>query len=275
MLKLRHSVLIISLLSSFFAAGQTNFSLSFGGSYGFGVFENSVETFVNTKQENNAYLSENKKFSLGAGLGIYANAMYHFQDNFGLGIGVNKHFNTDVEFIEINAVSGVIAENTRILSSKRFSIRPMIQVNTDFEKFNTYIQLGVSFNMNKQSLNETIIVDTMETKLFWDYEGKTSLGFFTQLGLNYNFSEKLSMILGLTLDAFQYTPSHNYLQKMTHNGNNVSIYGLPEIFKSVEFLDWVSDQYSQYPDPDKPLKSPKQTFIYHSLSLSLGLSYRF
>ena len=275
MIKSKHTLLIISLLLSLFGFGQSNFSLSFGGSYGFGIFENSVETFVNTKQEDNAYISENKKFSLGGGLGAYAHLMYHFQDNFGLGFGVINHFNTEVEFIEINSVSGIISENTRTLSAKRFSLRPMIQLNTNFKTINTFVQVGVSFNLNKQELQETIVVDTFVTELYWEYEGKTNMGFFAVWGVSYNFSEKLAMNLGLTLEAFQYVPAHNYLQRMSKNGESSNISNLPEIEKSIDFLDWVSDQYSQYPDPDKPLQAPKQTFIYHNLSLSLGLCYRF
>ncbi len=275
MIKSKHTLLIISLLLSSFGFGQTNLSLGVGGSYGFGIFENSVETFVNTKEESNGYLSENKKFSLGGGLAISAQLMYHIQDNFGLGFGVSNHFNTEVEFIEINSVSGIVSENTRILSAKRFAFRPLLQVNTDFKTINTFVQVGVSFNLNKQELHETIVVDTIETQLFWEYEGKTNMGFFAVWGISYNLSEQMAINLGVNLEAFQYTPTHNYLQKMTRNGSNLDISSLPEISKSVEFNDWVSDQYSQYPDPNKPLQAPKQTFVYHNLSLSFALSYRF
>ena len=275
MLKIKHTITFLSLLITSIGLAQSHFSLSVGGSYGFGIFENSVETFVNTKQEDNAYFSENKKFSLGGGLGVSANFIFHIQENFGFGLGITNHFNTEVEFVEINVVSGIISENTRVLSAKRFSFRPLLQVNTDFDLINTFVQIGVTFNATKQKLTETILVDTMETKLFWEYEGKSKMGFFAVWGLSYNLSDQLSINAGVSIEGFQYTPTHNYLQKMTKNSINVGISGLPEIYKSVEFIDWVSDQYSQYPDPNIPLQSPKQTFTYNNLAVFLNIAYRF
>lgn len=275
MIKLKYAFSILFFLlfiKSSFSQGSVN--IEFGGSYGFGVFSNSVETFVNTKQEENSYFSENKKFSLGGGLGIFANGLYHFQENIALGFGIHKNFEQEVVFVEINSISGIISENTRTLSASRFSLRPSVQLNTSFEKINTYLQMGITINFNKQKLHESVEVDQLKTEYFWEYEGKSRMGFFATWGVSYNFSEKIALNIGISMESFQYSPTKNHLQKLTKDGSNVPISNLQEIDKSVDFTDWLSDQYSQYPDPNKPLQSHKQNFVYHNLSVLMSLSYR-
>jgi len=254
---------------------QGRFSIYFGGSYGFGAFENSVETFVNTKQEEKAYFTENKKFSLGGGTGMHGGVMYHFQENFGIGLGFFNQFNNEMEFVEVNAVSGVVSTNTRTLSAKRFSIRPSLQVNTSFDKVNTYLQMGISFNSTKQKLDELVVIDTMRTIFNWEYEGHSGIGFFATWGLTYNINDNILLNLGLSLEAYQYIPDHNYLVGLNNNGHDANIGNMPKIYTSVDFVDWVSDQYNQFPDPEIPHQLPKQTFTYNSLNISLGIAYRF
>jgi len=269
---LTFALFILLSLNSF---SQSKVNISFGGTYGFGIFKNSVETFINTKQEENKYFNENKKFSLGGGLGIYASTIYSIGENFGIGMGIHHHFNNEIEFIEVNSVSGIIAENTRTLSASRFSILPMVELKTNNKIINAFIQMGVSFNFTNQKLKESIAVNTSVTEYYWNYKGKSKLGFFTNLGLSYHLNSKLSLAIGIIIESYQYSPTSNTLERLTIDGDHVSIANLPEIEKSVEFVDWVADQYSQYPDPNKPLQSPKQSFIYNNASLFLGLSYRF
>jgi hypothetical protein len=65
------------------------------------------------------------------------------------------------------------------------------------------------------------------------------------------------------------------MTKAKINGRNINLDKLPEIEKNVEYEEWVSDQYNQYPDANKPLKLPEQTFSYHNLSLNMSLVYLF
>jgi len=273
--KLSTLFVLLSFLTISNAYSQGSFSINFGGSYGFGIFENSVETFVNTKQEENAYFTENKKFSLGGGMGLSGGVMYHFQENFGIGLGFFNQFNNEEEFVEVNAVSGVVSTNTRTLSAKRFSIRPSLQVNTAFDKLNTYLQMGVSFNSTKQKLDELVVVDTMRTIFNWEYEGHSGVGFFATWGVTYNITDHILLNLGLNLEIYQYIPDHNYLVGLNNNGHDANIANMPKIYTSVDFVDWVSDQYNQYPDPEIPHQLPKQTFTYNSLNINLGIAYRF
>jgi len=275
MLNLKHSLIIFSFFMSTTAFAQNHFSANIGASYGFGVFKNSVETFVSSKQEGNGYLLQNKKFSLGGGLGVSASFIFHLHKNFGLGLAIQNHFNTSVEFIEINEVSGIISENTRTLSAKRLAFTPFIHINTDFEKINTFIELGVSFNSTKQKLDESIVVSNRETKQFWEYTGKSGMGFIASWGVSYKLNDNIAIKLGISMEGYQFTPEHNYLKKKTIDGNGVNLSSISEIEKSVDFTDWVSDQYSQYPDPNSALQLPKQTFAYHNLSAFLNVSYGF
>lgn len=268
------TLLILSILSINTSA-QSYFSLGFGGSYGTGIFENSIETFINTKQEGNTFATENKKFTLGGGFGLFGQVQYHIQENLSFGIGFKNHFNNQVEFVEVNGVSGIISTTTRTVSAKRFSIRPSLQVNTAFDKFNTYLQMGVSFNNTHQKLKVLVEIDTLRMPEKWEYTGKSKLGFFATWGVSYHITEHILFKLGLSVEGYQYTPEHNYLREYFINSRKKPLSDKPEIEKSVDFVDWVSDQYNQYPDPDKPLQSPKQTFTYNNLSIELSLNYRF
>ena len=267
------SLFLILIIKSGYSQGYASAEL--GLAYGSGIFKNSVETFVNTKFEETTYFSENKKFSLGSGFRVYANGFYHFQENIAIGLGIMKNFNQDVEFMEVNAVSGIVSENTRTLSASRLSFRPMIQLNTDFDKLNVFLQLGFSFNSTKQKLHESISISNKKTEYFWEYSGTSGMGYFTSLGLSYKLNKEIGVNFGISLDNYQYSPSNNYLKKLTEDGINMPLADLKEIDKTVTFSDWVSDQYSQNPDLEKPLELPKQTFVYNSISIFLGLSYQF
>ncbi len=251
-------------------------SISIGGAYGFATTKNSVETFVNTKMEDKAYFSENKKFSLGNGYAINGNIQYTFHKNMGFGLGFSYHFPKDVEFNEVNEVAGITAEKQRLLSAKRFTLLPALQLNTDFDKLNTYIRMGVSINFTTQKLHETIVVDTNKTQYFWEYSGESSkFGFYAQWGLSYSFNEHVSIEFNIAYEGYSYTPNKSNMVQAKFNNSNFGLDNFEEIEKSVVFEDWISDQYSQFPDADKPLSVPKQTFNYSSLSLGLTLNYHF
>ncbi len=251
------------------------FSISIGGGYGFGTSKNSVETYVNTKLDGNTYYTENKKFSLGYGYSLNGTILYSFHENMGIGLGFNYHFPKDVEFNEVNAVAGIVSEKQRLLSAKRFSLLPAFQINTSFNKLNTYMQIGVSLNFTTQKLNEIITVDTNVTEYFWEYTGNSKFGFYAQWGVSYLFSKHVSVNLSIAYEGYSYSPDKSNMVLAKYNGNNISLGGFDEIEKSVVYEDWVSDQYNQFPDADKPLSLPRQTFNYNSLTLGLSLSYRF
>ena len=268
--------ILISLLMVTKSQGQDlPFSISIGGGYGFGTSENSVETYVNTKVDGNTYFTENKKFSLGYGYSLNGTILYSFHENMGIGLGFNYHFPKDVEFNEINAVAGVISEKQRLLSAKRFSILPAFQLNTDFEKLNTYMQIGISINFTSQKLNEVITVDTNVTEYFWEYSGDSKFGFYAQCGISYTFSKHASINFSIAYEGYSFSPDENNMILAKYNGNNISLDSFDEIEKSVVYEDWVSDQYNQFPESSKPLSLPRQTFNYNSLTIGLALSYRF
>ncbi len=250
-------------------------SFSVGGAYSTQAGKNSVETFVNTKQDKNQYFTENKKFSLGGGWNLGGNIGYNFHENMGINLGFYYHLPQDVNFHEINAVAGVQIDKDRILSATRFSFIPSFQLNTSFEKLNTFVRIGVSINSMKQKLFEEVTIDTNIWEYFWEYEGKSNIGFYGQWGLDFKFSEHVAIEFSLAYEGFLFSPDENKLVKAMKNKRNQNIDNMPEIEKSVVFEDWVSDQYNQYPDPNKPLILPRQNFSYHNLSVALSLTYHF
>jgi len=254
---------------------NTPISLSIGGNYAFGINKNSVETFVNTKQEGNEYYSENKKFSLGYGYSINGNILYSFHENMGISLGFNYHFPKDVEFNEINEVAGIRADKQRLLSAKRFALLPAFQLNTAFDKLNTYIRVGISLNFTSQKLHEITTIDTMVSQYFWEYSGNSGIGYFAEWGLTYSINEHFSLGFHVAIEAYSYTPDKCDMVSSKLNDKNYGLDNFQKIEKSIVFEDWVSDQYSQYPDADKPLKVPKQTFNYNNLSLGLSMIYHF
>jgi hypothetical protein len=268
--------LLISIALIFlFSGAHAQFGIGFQAGYAFQAGKNSVETYVNTKEENNSYYTQNKKFSLGGGFQLGGALSYAFHENMGVYMALLYHFPQDVLFEEFNSVVGVTAHKERYLSASRFSMMPAFQVNTAFEKLNTFMRFGLSINFNKQQLYEKTTIDTNIYEYYWEYDGKSNLGFFGQWGARYQAGENVLIELSLTYEGFQFSPDKNTMTEAKINGRNINLDKLPEIEKNVEYEEWVSDQYNQYPDANKPLKLPEQTFSYHNLSLNMSLVYLF
>ena len=251
------------------------FGIGFHTGYAFEAGKNSVETYVNTKEDNNSYYSQNKKFSLGGGFTLGGAVTYALHENLGIYAAIMYHFPQDVYFEEYNSVVGVTSHKERFLSASRFSIFPAFQVNTAFDKLNTFMRVGISINFNQQKLREVITIDTTVTEYYWEYEGSSKLGYYGEWGANYLAGEHILIELSIAYEGFQFSPDANKMVSGNINGRAINLDNIPEIEKSVIYEDWVSDQYSQYPDPNEPLTLPEQTFSYNNLSINLRFYYRF
>jgi len=267
--------IIVMLLISSNSFGQVE-GLQFGlsGGYSKGIMKNSVETFINTKLEDDEYFTQNLKFSLGENINFGANINYLFFNKIGISLLYKYNFNSKVVFNEINAIAGVIENNERELSAKRHSIIPTIIINTDFEKLNSFFRIGASFNITKQILTETINVDPNTTIYIWDYTGKGGVGFYSELGLTYNFTKKISGILGVSFETYNYIPDFSEITETIINGRSNPNSGRLTIDSKKEFSEWISYQYSQNPDINNPLKLPQQTFTYNNIGLNIGIIYK-
>jgi outer membrane protein W len=266
---------LTAIMALLFSGMHAQFSIGFQTGYAFQAGKNSVETYVNTKEDNSSYYTQNKKFSLGGGFQLGAALTYNFHENMGVYLGMLYHFPQDVLFEEYNSVVGITAHKERYLSASRFTMLPAFQVNTAFEKLNTFMRVGLSINFVNQQLYEKTTIDTNIYEYYWEYEGKSNLGFFGQWGASYKAGENVLVELSVAYEGFQFSPDKNTMVEAKVNSRNINLNKFPEIEKSVEFEEWVSDQYNQYPDADKPLILPKQNFSYHNISLNLSLVYRF
>ena len=267
--------IIAILLLSLNISGQIK-GLQFGisGGYSKGIMKNSVETFINTKLENDEYFNQNLKFSLGQNIDIGTNINYLFFNKIGISLLYKYNFNSKVVFTEINAIAGVTENNERELSAKRHSIIPTIIINTDFEKLNSFFRIGASFNSTKQVLKETISVYPNTTVYIWDYSGKSGVGFYSEIGLTYNFTDKISGVFGVSFEAYNYIPNSSQITETIINDKSYPDSDRLTIDKKKQFNEWISYQYSQNPDIDNPLQLPKQTFTYNNIGLNIGIIYK-
>ncbi len=268
------SIILLLLFSSNIFSQTKGLQFGLSGGYSKGIMKNSVETFINTKLEDNEYISQNLKFSLGENINFGANIDYLFLNKIGFSILYKYNLNSKVLFTEINAIAGVVENNERELSAKRHSFIPTIILSTDFEKINSFFRIGASFNSTKQILTETISVDPNTTVYIWDYSGKSGIGFYSEIGLTYNFTNKISAAIGFSFEAYNYVPDNSQITETIINGKSFKDNsGLP-IDSKKEFKDWISNQYSQNPDVEKALQLPKQTFTYNNIALNIGLIYK-
>lgn len=264
----------ITILLSITGFSQSNTaSISLDASYGFGAFKNSVETFVNTELQDDIYKSQNKKFSLGSGPALLANFSYSVSSFASVNLGFKYSFLAKADFNEVTAIGGVALTKNRVLSANRSSLIPALQFNTDNEKINTFIRLGVSINITDQKLMETTELDSNKMEYFWEYKGKPNLGLSVMWGLQYKLKSNLSATLSFTFENYTYTPHYAGIVEVRDNNKIEHNPNLLAIESEIDFNDWVEDQYSQNPDVNKPLQLPEQTFNYSNFSVSLGIVY--
>lgn len=265
---------LVFVKTSIFAQND-NIILSLNCGYSTAVLKNSIETFTESDIINDSYYLNNKKFSLGQSINIYADFGIPTSNIISLHLGYKYGFLSKVKFNELTAIGTVILDKQRTLNANRSSFIPAIQLSTDNNKLNTFIRIGASFNFINQRLNEFTELDTNTLEHIWEYDGNPNIGFFAMWGLQYNISQKIAINFNLNFEAINYTPTSSSISKVIENGIENSDHGLLPIESEIEFTDWVEDQYSQNPDINKPLKLSYQTFSYSCIGFNLGVSFFF
>ncbi len=264
---------LIALIPVALIAQKSPLSIAFSANYNLGIQKNSVETFNNTKIENNSSLVENKKFSLGQGPSIMGSLLFSASDHTSIVVGLRYSFLAKTEFTTESSVGTVSANGTRSLEASRFALLPALQLNTDNDKFNLYVRSGISVNFTNQKLIDINEVSSNIVEEQWKYTGKPSIGFYGGLGVQYNITRALKFTLGIEFENLSYEPTSASI--VEYRKNNVeSRHDYDPIDSEIEFNEWVEDQYSQNVDIEKPLQSPIQTFTYNSMGISLGIIYR-
>ncbi len=272
MKKTLFTLLLTALLPIVILAQKSPLSIGFNANYNFGIQNNSVETFVNTKIENNSTFVENKKFSLGQGPSIMGSLLFAVSDYTSIVVGFRYSFLAKTEFTTESVVGTVSALGTRNLSASRFGLIPALQLNTDNDKLNIYVRAGLSINFINQKLIDITQVDSVTIEETWEYKGKPRFGFYGGLGVQYNITKKVRITLGVEFESFTYVPSSASIEEYRRNNVASKPNYLP-IDSEIEFNDWVEDQYSQNPDPQEALQMPIQTFTYNNMGISVGIIY--
>ncbi len=240
--------------------------------YSFGIMPNAVETFNNSKVEDDIYMIQNKKFSQGDGISPNLSLAYFFNENIGIELGF-KYLHSRIDsFVEYTEVGSVMSSKTKKIFGSSTSLVPSVAFCNQWKKFELGGNLGVSINFAYQKLDEISIIDTITTIYKWRYDGKPSLGFYSKLFFGYRLNDKSSIDINLTVNHFNFAPATSEIYFISINDTKNNINSLNTIENSIEFVDWVFDEYSQNPDSSKPLQVPQQHFVYSSFFL--GVTFR-
>lgn len=237
----------------------------FNMGYSVGLMKSPVETFVNTTIEDDVYKIQNKKFSLGDGVSANISLTYFFTDNFGVDLA-GRYFKSNLDsFVENTEIGTVISTKTKVLQASSFSVIPSFAFKNKWEKIEVGGNLGISVDAIFQKLDEITRIDGNVLTYKWKYHGKATFGIYSKLYLSYAMNESNFIGLDFVIHQIDFNPYSAEMYYINYNDRNLNINTLEPIENSIEFQDWVFDQYSQNPDPSKPLQLPKQTFSYGSI----------
>jgi hypothetical protein len=276
-MKLEKQLLLLAFLGIFALKSQAQSNqLSIGVEtfYGFGLFNNSVETFTDGKLVDGSYKVQQKRFGLGVGPAVMANLSYRIVPYASINMGFRYSFLAKTDFTELSNIGAVTLEKTKKLSANRFALVPALQFNTDNDKLNAFMRLGMSLNFTNQKLLESSTLDSNKIDYYWEYKGKPNIGVVSVMGLQYQLKPKLIIAMSLAFEGLLYTPYYASIVRIEESMPTPNRPKLNPIESELDFNEWGAKLYNQEPDPNQPLQLPEQSFNYSSLAISIGVVFK-
>jgi len=263
------NLLIIILLTFSVNAQQTYVNFTFN--YGLSSFKSRVETYYNSKNDNQEVLYNQPAFSLGQGLYFGFGIDHYFQSNIGVEMEMLYHKGSPIVFNQQTMIMSVVSDVEKVLYGNRFLINPSVIIQIEESKITPYIKFGPSVGIIMQEFEETKTINTDVAVQKWKYNSAVSWGMNSSFGVRMKVHNKFQVEVHIAHNAMVYSPSVADLTYSTVNGvSNMSTLNTNE--KRIEFVDWTNDEFNQNPpDVDKATPMSEQTFSYHHLSLGLSL----
>jgi OmpA-like transmembrane domain len=190
-----------------------------GAQVGYGLPSQVQPFFPNVISGTNSTTTNNKSYSLGAGMAVGIYGGYMLNENIGLELGLSEKFNNSV-----TATSYITTPfpSTDVYTAKGsvLGITPGIRLMTGSDRLKIYTVTGLIIGMPSATLEDngthTMGVGgggtvTNTSDVIYTYSGNIIIGFDGTLGVMYMLTDKIGVFAEITGDFEDWAPDEQLI----------------------------------------------------------------
>jgi len=179
-------------------------------------------TNYSISSSSNSYTTSAKKQGYGTGLPFVLAAGYHFNEHFGIELGVDYFYGFTIKQTMDNTSSTY--ENKS--HGQMLSIVPAFVMSLPFDKLTPYARIGLKLGVLNSVNNQSHSVDNYPSKSTASTDiaskarnyGGIAIGVQTAVGTDFKLSNLLSLFGEIQVDGISYSPVHGKYTEYSMNG---------------------------------------------------------
>jgi hypothetical protein len=292
-MKKNFCLLAILLFAASLATAQTqdnkifvkvyaNYGFSLASSYKVSPYSSSYFDDGYTRKTNNKGLGKGPSIGIGVG--------YIVNDFLSIGLDLDK-YSGSIETSETSSSNGggSINNNTWTMESDMFVLTPNVTFKAIAQpKFFIYNRIGLAVGIvNKLSEKAKYeFIDNTNNQFSYtstehEYEGGKPLGFRSALGIQFKLSDKIRAYSEVQFSHITYSPKKKVMKGGEILDVNqtkpqpIKLEDLKTIIKDTEYVDEITTKWNDPVNNDAPSQETKFRIPFTSLSLGVGLVYKF
>ncbi len=265
---LRIGTIFLVLVIFSFTKAQSQIYLNLGTGYGFKLASQNIDYLYFQDQTLVDFITttDRKNVSLGKGINVDAAVGYNFTKNLAFEVEVSYLFGTKSKVTHED-----IGESTTdySLKSRMLKLIPSIVLSTGSGTLEPYAKFGLVVGRGsfRHEMVRTDIGGGNSTEVT-KFKGSIAIGFSSEFGFMYNFSDNLSLFGGLNIISMSYSPKKAEIIESTDNGED-QLPNMDKRDKEIEFMKSIDSGF--YPTADVPRQELKQKFPFSSIGFNIGL----
>jgi hypothetical protein len=284
----RISLFFIAMFASLFTTAQGIY-IEGGFGYGLPLTSNtdmlSNSTSSSTDNFDNGFFSftrtdEVVPLNLGKGFNFAAAVGYMFNDIIGAELQVSYLVGAKTTAEDVSrqtTISGGMSSTSTstiqtTYSSTMWRITPSIVVQGDFRKVNPYAKLGLLIGFGKTLWQQDDNFAGFTSSIEADLSGGVAFGVNSRLGVIFELDDLLSLFVEAQIIAMNYNPTKGEITKYVVDGDDV-LSDLTTNEREVEFVDSVTFNSEEEPNPDKPFQVLTMSYPFSSVGVNLGVRF--
>lgn len=283
-MKIKLYFAIISSLLTFSVSGQ-NFYTEVNFGYGYrsssAVIDYNYSTEITTGSGSNTDISnyEVVKGSYGQGINFGLDAGYMITPNIGFELSCNylsgSTITSNYVYSETSPTDYYVETAEYNYSARMLRLSPSVVFVLEGEQFRPFAKIGLVMGVSNKMTADIITGATDQSKAEYrlELDGGIPLGFKGQLGVEWIFTDRLSLTGSLSMYSLSYAPTNGKYTRYYVNGVDV----LPSLSTSqreFEYVDEMTVDNNIVFSSGQPTKSLKFYNPFSSVGLQFGLRFR-
>jgi hypothetical protein len=268
--------------SKLFVKAYANYGFSLASSFKVSPYSATYFEGGYTQKTNNKGLGKGP--SIGIGIGYIVN------DFLTIGLDLDK-YSGSIKSTETSSSNGggTINNSTLTMESDMFVLTPNVTFKAIAQpKFFVYNRIGIAVGIaNKLTQKARYeFIDEPNNQFSYtatehEYEGGKPLGFRSALGIQFKLSDKIRAYSEVQFSHITYSPKKRVmkggeiLEATQTKPQPIKLEDLKTIYKDTEYVDEITRKWSDPTNNDAPAQETKFRIPFTSLSLGVGLVYRF